>query len=206
MLAFWGLHFNHTWDLTAAGTLALAGATFVSLFFARNALKKTQAQIELGQAQLKQTQQEIALSRKEVEQAHRPVLVPVADTNQEKSGHTMRSGPQVLLGDVLGVPVQNIGSGPALRIEAIVEPINPIEGGPWGGLPTARIVPGIGVSEPFLLEFTFRGIGEVPSFNLALTYEDVAGSRWTTTGHWMRQPGVYTELAITALEQDSPTS
>lgn len=33
MLAFWGLHFDHTWDLTAAGTLALALATFVSLFF-----------------------------------------------------------------------------------------------------------------------------------------------------------------------------
>lgn len=104
MLAFWGLHFNHTWDLTAVGTLALAIATFVSLFFARNALKKTQAQIELGQSQLKQTQEEIGLSRKEVEQAHRPVLVPVADTNQEKSGRTMRSGPGVVLGDVLSVP------------------------------------------------------------------------------------------------------
>jgi hypothetical protein len=199
--------FNGTWDWTAVGTLTLAVATFVSLFFARNALKKTQAQIELGQAQLKQTQQEIELSRKEVEQAHRPVLVPVADTNQDKAvGNTIRSGPQVLLGGVLGVPVQNIGSGPALRIEAAIEPINPIEGGPWGGLPIARIVPGMGVSELFVLEFTLRGIGEVPAFNLALTYEDVAGNRWTTAGHWMRQPGVYTDLTITALEQGPPTS
>jgi hypothetical protein len=189
---------------TAIGTGALAFATFVSLFFARNALKKTQAQIELGQSQLKQTQEEIGLSRKEVEQAQRPVLVPVADTNQDKADRNLTSGPQLFLGDVLGVPVQNIGSGPALRIEATVEAINPIESVPWGGLPVGRLVPGIGVSELFVLEFTLRGISEVPGFNLALTYEDVAGNRWTTTGHWMRQPGVYADLEITALGQSQP--
>jgi hypothetical protein len=69
--------FNGTWDWTAVGTLALAVATFVSLFFARIALKKTQDQIELGQQQLAQTQREIELSRSEVEEAHRPLIVPV---------------------------------------------------------------------------------------------------------------------------------
>jgi hypothetical protein len=181
---------------TAIGTGALALATFVSLFFARRSIRQNQEQIKLGQEQLKQTQREIEVSRKEVEQAHRPVLVPVADTNQDKSGRTMRSGPQVLPEHVLGVPVQNIGSGPALRIEATIEPINPVEGGPWGGLPTARLVTGLGVSEPFLLEIKLRGMSEVPAFNLTLTYEDVAGNRWATTGHWIRQPGVYVDLAI----------
>jgi hypothetical protein len=40
------------------------------------------------------------------------------------------------------------------------------------------------------------GMSEVPAFNLTLTYEDVAGNRWATTGHWIRQPGVYVDLAI----------
>jgi hypothetical protein len=34
--------FNSTWDWTAIGTLALAAATFVSLYFARRALKQAQ--------------------------------------------------------------------------------------------------------------------------------------------------------------------
>jgi hypothetical protein len=48
--------FNSTWDWTAVGTLALAVATFVSLYFARRALAQAQQQIRLGQEQLEQTQ------------------------------------------------------------------------------------------------------------------------------------------------------
>jgi heme exporter protein D len=106
---------------TAVGTLALAVATFVSLFFARRSIRQNQEQIKQGQEQLEQTQREIELSRKEVEEAHRPVLVPVLLTRPSVSRSvSSRSGrgprpayePEASGPDGLRFPVQNIGSGP----------------------------------------------------------------------------------------------
>lgn len=122
--------FHNVFDWTAVGTLALAAVTVVSLVFARSALKKTQAQIELGQAQLAQTQREIELSRREVEEAHRPVLVPF---QKSAEGVTFRGGmipagggPFVTDNDPeradlpsysgVFLPVENVGPGPALNV------------------------------------------------------------------------------------------
>jgi hypothetical protein len=110
--------FDGTWDWTAIGTLALAAATFVSLYFARRSLGQMQQQIKLGQAQLGQTQREIELSRSEVEEAHRPVLVPVVDPasymDLGADGANRERRPQLEPGGHLFVPVENIGSGPGL--------------------------------------------------------------------------------------------
>lgn len=198
-----GLEFNDSFDLRAIGTGALALATFVSLFFARRALNKTQAQIELGQSQLKQTQKEIELSRKEVEQAHRPILIPTADTLQAKSGRSPKSGPDVPRANVLAVPVENIGSGPALQVQATIEPINPVGGHSWGGQHQARTVTGIGVSKFFLLEFQLTDISHASAFELTIAYKDVADTGWITSGRWSAQSGRYEDLTITAQGEDS---
>jgi uncharacterized membrane-anchored protein YhcB (DUF1043 family) len=118
------LEFIDTFDLTAIGTLALAVATFVSLYFARRALKQAQQQITLGQEQLEQTQREIELSRREVEEAHRPVVVPIADSTARMDVHLAKAPlekqPQLLERGHLFVPVRNIGAGPALNVEVSI--------------------------------------------------------------------------------------
>jgi hypothetical protein len=139
---------------TAAGTLLLAAATFVSLIFARSALKKTQDQIELGQAQLTQTQREIELSRREVEEAHRPVVVPVADTLQ-RSSRTVRSGPDVS-DHLLVIPLRNIGSGPALHVAMTLEPINPVGDVTWGGRQHGITMTGVVHLKPFCSKSYFQ--------------------------------------------------
>jgi hypothetical protein len=127
------LAFAGNWDATALGTLALAVATFASLRFARRSLGQMQQQIKLGQHQLEQTQREIELSRSEVEEAHRPVVVPVADPTAYMDlgadGANRERRLQLEQGGRLFVPVQNIGSGPALNVEATVSGVSlPDEG------------------------------------------------------------------------------
>jgi hypothetical protein len=186
--------FNGTWDWTAIGTLALAVATFVSLFFARSALKKTQDQIELGQQQLAQTQREIELSRSEVEEAHRPVLVPYQKAGQ---GVTYRGGlissgggPGTSENDpdrddlprysAASLPVENVGVGPALNVRGQFT-------GPRGTgttrFPTEAVAVGaLGVVvfenwEGDSLQFT----GNDESVSAEIEYDDVAGRTYSTS-------------------------
>jgi hypothetical protein len=102
--------FDGTWDWTAVGTLALALATLVSLFFGRRSLRQNQEQIKQGQEQLEQTQREIELSRKEVEEAHRPVVVPVVDSTSYMDlgadGANRERRPHLEPGGRLFVPVR----------------------------------------------------------------------------------------------------
>ncbi|HEV3310274.1 MAG TPA: hypothetical protein VG815_07135 [Chloroflexota bacterium] len=196
--------FNGTWDWTAVGTLALALATFVSLFFARRALNKTQAQIELGQSQLKQTQEDIELSRKEVEEAHRPVVVPVlvarvpASTSVSSSRETLPGRPCLVDPDVLAVPVQNIGSGPALNVEASITRVEG-DGSAFPG-PREREIPGtvagIGTGDITPIEIFSHGWEERWNFELTVTYDDVAGKGWRTVGRWNADDRRYTDLTI----------
>src|ERR1700691_4112232 len=90
---------------TAVGTLTLAIVTGVSLAFGWTSLRQGQ---------------------REVEEAHRPVVVPVLPTRPPASSSRSGRGPRPayepeLSGpDGLRFPVQNIGSGPALRVEATI--------------------------------------------------------------------------------------
>jgi hypothetical protein len=193
MLAFWGLHFNHTWDLTAVGTIALAIVTFISLIFARSALDKTQAQIELGQAQLKQTQEEIALSRKEVEEAHRPVIVPIVDPPNSPTV-TRLEGP---LRGTLSLPVQNIGSGPALRVEGTVTIAT--TDGVISTPPAphfAGTAMGIAAGQMAWLDGHIRPSGGLEDFELRVTFEDLGGQGWVTFARWDAARSRYTDLAV----------
>lgn len=188
--------FNSTWDWTAVGTLALAATTFAAVIVAAIALR--------------QTRTDIALSRKQVEEAHRPVVIPVLVTSAPETAGVRRSvsGSRGSMHDVLprrpvlveegllALPVQNIGSGPALRVEAKIRLLEPAAAP--GGPQKAATATGIGVSEVVRLEVAFADLVEVPDHELAITYEDVAGKEWLTVGSWNANEGRYTDLAIDA--------
>jgi hypothetical protein len=158
-----GLEFSDTFDLTAIGTLALAVVTFIALLVARGTLK--------------QTRREIDLSRLEVEEAHRPVLVP-----------TPLSRPTNLTGSSLGVPITNIGMGPALNIEASARLLD-AEGKPLRaptGPQTPALMAGLAAGDRSTLEIEVsQDWAEVMSFELTVLYLDVAGKGWETIGSYL---------------------
>jgi hypothetical protein len=129
---FLGLHFTNTVDPAALVTLVLATAAIIGLILTRRSLN--------------QTQEEIALSRKEVQEAHRPVVVPVLiprapeTASTRSSRHTLPCRPSVVDAGVLAVPLQNIGSGPALNVEASMTRVED-DGSPFPG-PSERQTPG----------------------------------------------------------------
>jgi hypothetical protein len=187
--------FDGTWDWTAVGTLALALATFVSLYFARRALGQAQEQIKLGQKQLEQTQREIELSRREVEEAHRPVLVPVIiaqrsqmiplPVNMARTSYPLH--PFVAEPGKLIVPVQNIGTGPALNVVVSIERLQD-DGAPWTGAieqQTPGKATGIGPGAPVHIEVFYHGWEQRWSFRLTVAYEDLAGKSWVTVGYYI---------------------
>jgi hypothetical protein len=185
--------FDGTWDWTAIGTLALAAATFVSLYFARRSLAQTQQQIKLGQEQLEQTQREIELSRREVEEAHRPVLVPFQRSVavRFRGGEIPAGGGPKVSGNDPGrqdqprysvafLPVENVGMGPALNVRGEFT-------GPRGigttRFPTEAVAAGAHGVVTFenwdgdSMEFT----GNDPPVTAVVDYDDVAGRTHRTT-------------------------
>ncbi len=110
---FPGIEITDDIDPTALATFVLALATFGALFVAIRSLRYTEDA-------LTQTQEEVELSRREVEEAHRPVVVPIVDATRKIRPDRPDSplmGPQIMLEGILWVPIQNIGSGPALSID-----------------------------------------------------------------------------------------
>jgi hypothetical protein len=195
-----GLKFNEEFDLTAIGTLSLAAATVLSLFFARRSLKQTHAQIKLGQQQIAETQEEIALSRRQVEEAHRPVMVPVTGGQHVTltSGKKLPAGPYVPEPGLLVVPIMNIGLGPALYLESTIDGLD--SAGGWSGdssdpRPLGGVT-GVGVSGVIRLEIAIHDLIDVPDFRLTLIYDDVAGRGWRTVARWIAGYGQYENLTI----------
>ncbi|HEY4811541.1 MAG TPA: hypothetical protein VIH71_10840 [Solirubrobacteraceae bacterium] len=200
--------FDGTWNWTAIGTLALAVATFVSLFFARRSIKQTQDQIEIGQQQLQQTQREIELSRREVEEAQRPLIVPVvaktfvdlgADGQYEKR-------PQVVRNGKLLIHVENVGPGPALNVAAWASLLDdagqPSTGSSGPQLPAQAAGLGPHTDAPLLLEVhNWTG---TPNFALRVEYDDVASNGWRTDALFVA--GTYEVTAIGRCERQRSAS
>src|ERR1700679_824892 len=110
------LAFAGNWDATAVGTLTLAVVTGVSLVFGWTSLRQSQ---------------------KEVEEAHRPVVIPVTFARHSviavsvsRSRGTAPAYPCLVEERVLGVPIKNIGPGPALNVEASIKRLNE-DGSVW---------------------------------------------------------------------------
>lgn len=207
ILAFFG-----NWDATALGTLALAAATFASLIFARRSLGQMQQQIKLGQAQLGQTQAEIALSRREVEEAHRPVVVPVVVARPSSmasvsaSSLTAPERPRLVGDGVLGVPIKNIGSGPALNITAGVLRLN-ADGSTWNGPiepQTPGIIAGLGKEAVVPIEIRAHGWEERWDFGLTIIYKDVAGKCWETVCRYVAARRRFEDVTVKPLAGSRP--
>jgi hypothetical protein len=176
------LEFNDAFDLTAIGTLALAVVTFIALLVARSTLK--------------QTRREIDLSRREVEEAHRPVLVP-----------TPMAQPTTVGDGGLAVHMTNIGTGPALHIEASASLLD-AEGKPSlapTGPQTPSLMAGLGAGEGSVLQIGQIGAMKWTSgvsFELTVLYRDVAGKAWETVGNYLDARGRYEGLNIQARPLD----
>jgi hypothetical protein len=168
----------------------LALATIASLWFTRRALK--------------QTREEIGLPRQEVEEAHRPVLIPVLDSTREMKlgdGRTAPAGPAVP-GNRLLVPVENIGSGPALEVEMglTLHGYTVPEG--LRGQEHTMNASGIGIGHLTSLELPLAGAVSTP-FDLRLSYRDVADKAWITTASFqMGMAQRYDDLSIEADTND----
>jgi hypothetical protein len=179
---------------TAMGTLALALATFVSLYFARRSINQTQEQIKLGQRQLAQTQREIELSRQEVEQAQRPVLVPFQRSGTAikfrgseipaDGGPTISENPADLPRfSAALLPVENVGVGPALNVRGEFT-------GPHGAGTTRFPTEAIAVGANGVVSFenwdgeSLSFTGDDSSVSALIEYTDVAGRTYRTNIVW----------------------
>lgn len=176
LASFLGLHFQHTVDLTAVGTLLLATTTAVSVIFAGWALSHSRMEID---EMLKQG-----------ERAHRPVLIPVADHRRMELGvlGTMERAPRLNDGKTLIVPLENIGPGPALDVcgcATLLDLSAPVH------RPHAEQATGqakvVGVAQgsffPLEIDMPTRWPSSA-SFELSVTYKDVVGTIWSTQGKW----------------------
>jgi hypothetical protein len=184
--------FNSSWDWTAVGTLALAVVTLAAVI--------------IGTVSLRQTRKAIALSREEVEEAHRPVVVPVivarpsAIASVRASRHTAPERPSLVDDGVLAVPLQNIGSGPALNIVASVRRLNE-DGSVWHGgadePQTPGTIAGLGKEAVVPIEIHAHGWEARWNFDLTITYEDVAAKKWSTVGRYLAATGQYAGVKVT---------
>ena len=145
----------------------------------------------IGWLSLRQTKSELALSRHEVEGAHRPVVMPVVYPPN-------RNMPRVNNQGCLELPVQNIGTGPALRVE---ESVYLLSGTDWimGGeaaLHPSGSVGGIAVGQMAWCLGQVRPSGGLRDFWLYLTCDDVSGKGWLTVAQSNAQQLRFTDIGI----------
>ena len=175
---------------TALATFVLAVITLVSVIVGGLALRKAQNEIDP--------------SRREVEEAHRPVLIPVIDETQSLSEYDANTAsllrPYYKDAARVVIPIKNIWSGPALSITAAITPRN--DAGDfsevWGDNKHSATVVGLGVSEVYAVAVYADRLGDLPNFDLWLTYEDVAGKTWQTSAKFLKQSSEFTALSIVA--------
>lgn len=185
-------------ELTAYATLGLAvvtGALAAATFW----------MVKLTRRALGQSQDEIAVSRREVEEAHRPVVVPLQDGRridfipQEGDGVRTEAARPSLGGSLgnptLRIPVENVGTGPAIHIEAAIE----LSGSSsLRAAITALRADGRTVVE---VESGQKDDLRLPDYWLTLTYEDVAQKGWITKAHFVGSEDRYTDLTINTQEE-----
>jgi hypothetical protein len=138
---------------------------------------------------------EFELSRLEVEEAHRPVLIPVSNG---ANTHYDPTPPRTKL----IVPIKNIGSGPALDVRVAVTPRNDAgeRSDAWGDRTYSATALGIAVSEFMGITIDVPKLGDLPNFDVWLTYADVAGKVWTTSAKFVKRDdsGVFEDMSITS--------
>jgi hypothetical protein len=164
-------------DPTALVTFILALLTLALLIAVTRALRLAQHEVDRW--------------RDQAEQSHRPVVVPIHSTMQMPvfQGH----------GELL-VPIENIGSGPALDLHLFVTPRDE-NGGvspAWGEVKHAGSAAGLAVAKTTPVEVRAWGLGGLTSFDVWVTYFDLAGKEWVTSAKYLasEQGSRYTNLWV----------
>ncbi|MGZ4287634.1 MAG: hypothetical protein ACXVW5_25975 [Solirubrobacteraceae bacterium] len=144
----YGLQLTGNVDPTALVTLILALLTVALLVVVIRALHLAQREVDRW--------------RDQAEQSHRPVVVPIHSTMQMPvyQGH----------GELL-VPIENIGSGPALDLHLFVTPRDE-NGGvspAWGEVKHTGAASGLAVSKTTPVEVRAWGLGGLTSFDVWVT-------------------------------------
>jgi hypothetical protein len=140
------------------------------------------------------TQQEVDRWRDQVGQSQRPVVVPIHSTMQMPvyQGH----------GELL-VPLENIGAGPALDLHLFVTPRD-ANGGvspAWGEVKHTGAASGLAAAKTTPVEVRAWGLGGLTSFDVWVTYFDLAGSEWVTSAKYLasEEGSRYTNLWVAAV-------
>ncbi|MGZ4188177.1 MAG: hypothetical protein ACXVEW_12505 [Solirubrobacteraceae bacterium] len=174
------LQFTGSVDPAALVTLVLAVVTVALLVVVIRALHLAHREVDRW--------------RDQVEQSHRPVVVPIHSTMQMPvfQGH----------GELL-VPIENIGSGPALDIHLLVTPRDE-NGGvspAWGEVKHTGAASGLAVAKTTPVEVRAWGLGGLTSFDVWVTYLDLAGRQWVTSAKYLasEQGSRYTNLWVAAV-------
>jgi hypothetical protein len=159
-------------ELTAYATLALAFVTAASVIFGWRSIK---------------------LSQRSIEETYRPSVVPVADRRRvELPGRRERQAAPKIVEGALLVPVENVGAGSALEVEASVRWLeeslpSPSMHKPLTGLGTGMVMP---------LWLYGPNWQTVTDFELTLTYADVGGRKWRTRGRWKADRDLYEGVTV----------
>jgi hypothetical protein len=186
------LEFTDDVDPTALATVALALVTLGTLLLLLKSLAYTRRALQ-------QTREDVDLSRREVEEAHRPVVVPVIDsTRRLRPDHpdSPSTLPQVVVHGVIWVPIENIGSGPALSIEASLDLAAAGLVRAVGDEGMSGAITGLGVNHRLPVEFPADGLGTVPDFEITIAYRDVAGRLWQTRARYMAGQHRYYDISV----------
>jgi len=192
--------------LSTTGALELtAYATLVLALVTGGLAAGTFLSVKLGKDALAQTQEDIKVNRQEVEEAHRPVVVGLADRRKLTSISTEMPAdipctPYAHTDDGhLTVPIENIGAGPALAVEATISLRND-DGGPAGlGGASEAALAALRADGRLPLVFAIHGLrgGPAPGFELRMTYRDVSGQSWCTADVFVPNKGTYRGPTIT---------
>ena len=156
-------------DLTGIATLALAAVTAWLAWTTRRVARTSGDQVKID--------------REQVEQSHRPVVVPYhnpVDEVRHRRGVLVSAAPNLDGGGIL-IPIQNVGTGPALKISA------------WfvDGLTDGRVeqpVEALAAGDKNCLYFTHpeRAFvhNDLAFFKAQVWYLDVAGKQYETEITW----------------------
>ena len=182
---------------TALGTLILAIATFQMARKTAAMAEETKSSARAGELEAKASNDLVQLQRDQRRDDRLPLVVPITGGLGVTSTNT---------GDVrIGMPVENIGVGPALALYCAFETLDqngdPTAAGQLLQAPAQR--PGLAPGErhEFRVEFGRHPTNPVLPFRVHLEFRDVFGNRYRCFGRFFPAEGRFRELQFQRLDE-----
>ncbi len=189
--------------LVGGGTLLLAVATFWMARKTAQLSDETRTGIAASATQFRQERMPVVMPVGE-----RPWLDPVRVLNRavvmpnQSGGHPEPPGRLPYFvergdkgGQVVNVPIENVGAGPALGISAVLLFLDQTGARSVAGQPTnirQATLPALGTGQLARLRFEYRGLALPPlSFQLRLEYRDGAGGIYRVTSTFIEADLAY---------------